>query len=464
MSENNLNKEEKAQLNRLHTMAEELMNNSYSPGNNRDIRRAMSMLMSGTYDSADTLHNIYLDFGYPLELKFYHFWNMYRRFGIARNVVDLPVDTCWTKQPIVIGSDQFNREFERFAKRTKLWVRAKGLDRRQRLGRYAGMFMRVRDGKMPSEKLEEGSLNGESMIMGMMPLYESQLEVIESDTDPMSENYGNPTILQYRQGAVGSRNEEAQNSINIHASRIVFNSEYADDGWIYGIPVLEPVYNSLMDLRKIIGSGGEGFYKNAAQATVFDLKDTGNAAMYEEKLKRFNDEYDDFIKNRSRRGLWTPGMEAKTLQSDLASPKEHFEAALADVAAGGKIAATILIGKQTGRLASTEDSRQFLSVCQSRNENHTVDLIMSILDWCMLYGALPTADYTVEFDDLLARSDEEKLESGKSMSQINKDQFMSGGEVPFSGEDIREVSGFEPDDMPDQDIDDPDESIDDDIE
>lgn len=426
-------------LNELHAMASELRANSAS--SQSSLRSAA--MVSGGYDFADTLHNIYLDYGYPSSLKFSNFWNMYRRFGIATNVVRLPVDTGWVTPPeIESGNPQFERELERLEKRINLWVRIKGLDTRQRVGRYAGMFMRVRDDLNPDQPLE-GTLSGESALMDMMPLYESQLEVVESDDNPNSETFGQPIMLQYSQSVTGSRNEEANNTINIHASRIVFAAEGADDGWIYGISALEPVYNSLMDLRKVIGGGGEGFYKNASQSIVFDLKDGASAMQYKDKLDEFNDQYDEFSKDRFRRSMWTPGMSATTLDSTLISPKDFFDVALNDVAAGSKIPATILIGQQTGRLASGEDSDHFLSGVQSRRENFMTEMTRSIFDWCIEFGILPSAEYEVVWDDLLARSDTERLDNAKSMALINKEQFSSGGDVPFTGEEIRDAAGFE---------------------
>jgi len=434
-------------LNELHQMASELTSAiNADPNVTRDIRQRMASLTSGGYDWADTLHNVYLDFGYPMSLEFSNFWNMYRRFGIAKNVVELPVDTGWITPPEITGTDEFNNSIEALNKRINLWNRLKGLDTRQRVGRYAGMFMRVRDGQNPETPLKN-QLPSENALVEMMPLYESQLKVVESDTSPSSETYGDPIILQYSQSEPGSRNEEAKNTVNIHASRIVFAAEGADNGWIYGIPALEPVYNSLMDLRKIIGGGGEGFYKNSSQNIVFDLKDAASAAAYKDKLEDFNHQYDDFARNRARRSMWTPGMEASVLQSTLVQPQQFFDIALNDVAAGSQIPATILIGKQTGRLASAEDSRHFLSVVQSRRTGFMTEMTRDVIDWCIRWGILPSSDYEVEWDDLLARSDEEKLSNAEKMSVINERQFKAGGDVPFSGEEIRDAAGFDPEEM-----------------
>lgn len=425
-----------SKVDELHTMAQELLANNF--------RQAVASALSGTNFTGDTLHAIDKDFGYPETLEFSHHWNMYRRFGIAKNVIEYPVNTAWTTHPEIEG---FDGELERLLNRMPFWQRLKALDKRQRVGRYAGLFMRVRDGKTPDQPVD--TLNGESALADMVPLYESQLEVIKSDSNPNSDTYGQPILLQYRESVEGDRNEDTNNTITIHASRVVFASESADDGWVYGIPALEPIYNSLMDLRKIIGGGAEGFYKNAAQNIVFDLKDGASAISYQDKLDKFNEQYDEFAQNRFRRAMWTPGMDAKTLDSNLVSPKEFFESALNDVAAGAQIPTTILIGKQTGRLASEEDADQYLSTVQSRRENFLTVMVERVLDWCIEHGVLKSVDYEVEWDDLLARSDDEKLANADKMASINEKQFRSGGDVPFSGEEIREAAGFDPEEMED---------------
>lgn len=411
------------------------------------LRGRLSKAISGGNDNADTLHNVYLDYGYPSEINFSNFWNMYRRFGIARNVVELVVDTGWMSVPTVEADDKFEQELEKLIIQVKLWDRVKSLDTRQRVGRYAGMFVRVRDDKKPSEPIEPGSLKSVEVIVSLMPLYESQLRVSATETDPTSDNFGMPTMYEFNGGVVGNRNTESSASFGIHPDRIIIASEGADNGGIYGISSLEAPYNSLMDLRKIIGAGGEGFYKNAAQNIIFELQDSASAKSNKPLLEKFNEMVDDFMANRFRRSMWTPGMTAKVLEANIPKPKEYFDVALNDVAAATKIPATILIGQQTGRLASSEDSRHFLSGVNSRNENFVTELISDHLDWFINMGVLPPSDYEIEFDDLLALSQQEKLLNSEKMSKINETQFKAGDDRPFTSAEIREEAGFDPDEL-----------------
>jgi len=416
---------------------------------NDTLRNRFANTISGGYDHADTMHNIYLDFGYPQRVEFNNLWNMYRRFGIARNGCDLPVETGWMTTPDIVGSDQFNNEWSVLVEKLKLWQRLQGLDKRQRVGRYAGLFMRVKDSKDPSTELDR--VDGIGGIVEIIPLYEGQLTVLNTDDDIRSDTYGQPTLYQYVGAGTGNRNERQASTFNIHPSRIIIAAEDADDGTIYGVPAMESPYNSLMDLRKIIGAGGEGFYKNAAQNIVFNVEDAANGNVDSALLNDFNDKYDEFAQNRFRRAIWTPGMKAETLDSMLASnPKEYFMSALNDAAAGFKIPATILIGQQTGRLASAEDSRSFLASVNSRRNNYMTELVSNVVDWLMSHGVITISTYDITWDDLLALSDDERLANADKMAKINKEQFSSGGDVPFSGEEIREQAGYEAEEIPDE--------------
>lgn len=425
----------------LFTMAQKLAEQMHANSIDTQVRNRIAAAISGGYDFADTMHMVYLDYGWPMSISFAQYWNMYRRFGIARNMVDIFPNVCWMDAPEVEGISE--RDLAYLSGPMRLWQRLKGWDKRQRVGRYAGLFMRVRDGKMPHEPLE-GKLPGVNALVQIMPLYEGQLEVLTVQTDPRQDDYGLPTMYQYTSGSSGNRNEKTSNSFDIHPSRIIISAEGADDGGIYGIPALEAGYNSLMDLRKIIGAGGEGFYKNASQSIFFNLKDPDKATKATvSMLEKFNEQYDDFSRDRMRRALWAPGMEAKTLESSLVNPKEYFMNALNDVAASVPVAATILIGQQTGRLASDEDMKNLLSTCNSRREEINTEQVRSVIDWCMKYGILAKSEYEVEWSDLLALSDTEKLENAVKMAQINTSQFQSGGEIPFSAAEIREAAGHD---------------------
>ena len=414
---------------------------------NTVVNAVRSAIYSGGYDNADTMHQIYEDFGYPDKLTFDNFWNMYRRFGIAKGVVDILVDLTWVDAPVIESeNEQFANEFNELVRNTYLWNRLKGLDKRQRVGRYAGMFVQVKDNKTPDKPL--GKLSGLNSIVKLVPLYEGQLEVMQVETDPRKENYDEPLMYQYKGKGTGSRNEDSGSSFQVHPSRVIMAAEGADDGSIYGTSSLECVYNDLMDLRKISGAGGEGYYQNTRHAPIFTADDEFSSDDNQEALADAIDEY--LSKHRKR--LVLKGIEAKFPNIQLTDPKEFYQNCINNIAAGSGIPSAFLIGQQTGRLASDKDSRHLMTLAQSRRDNFLTLLVEQFLDWCIEHAVLPSADYKVCWGDLLTLSDDEKVEVVRKMSEINQKQFLSGMQPVFTEEEMRERAGYSilPEDMPDE--------------
>lgn len=395
---------------------------------------------SGGYDQADALHNVFEDFGYPCQLNFFNFWNMFRRFGVASAVVEMPADICWLSPPEVKGSDGFDKEFTKLIKSTNLWNRLKGLDKRQRVGRYAGLLIEVRDGKKLSEPVK--SLNGVGNVSNLKPIYEGQLEVSTTEKDQASDNFDKPTMYTYNSGAIGDRNDESTFSGQIHPSRLIIAAEGADDGSIYGISSLENIFNDLMDLRKISGAGGEGFYQNTRSAPVISAKEGYKLKLNEKEKESLETEVDNFLSKWQKKFV-SEGLEFTYPNISLDNPKEFADNAWANIAAGSKLPSDELRGTQTGVLAGDKNSKSTLRSMNSRRENFLTELVTELIDWMILHQVLPASEYEIEWDDLLADSDTDKLSLGEKMAEINERLFRAGLGAVFSEDEIREASGYE---------------------
>lgn len=397
--------------------------------------------ISGQNDGSDKLHNVYNDFGYPEQLSFDNFWNMYRRFGVAKAVIETPVELSWVHAPeIKSENENFLNLLGELIEKIELWERLKGLDKRQRVGRYGGLYLRTKDGKLPN--LPVGSLSGIESIVSITPLYEGQIKVLETDSDPMSENFDMPTMYQYVGSGTGNRNERSSSSFSIHPSRLIVAAEGADDGGIYGIPSLECVFNDLMDLRKITGAGGEGFYQNTRMAPVFTANDDFSSD--DSGDESLSEAIDDFLAQHRKR-LVLRGIKAEYPNIQLSAPEEFYQATINNIAAGSGIPAAFLIGQQTGRLASDKDSRHLMTLVQSRRESFLSVVIKNTIDWFIDHNVLPMAEYTIDWGDLLTMSDGEKIEVVQTMAAINEKQSRSGGLPVFSVEEMRERVGLNPD-------------------
>jgi len=97
------------------TGLQEILTNANQSFSLRDLRESTTNALTGGYDFADPLHNIYSDFGYPFTLTFFNLWNMYRRFGMARAVCNIPPDFTWSDLPEIDGGETFNSQLEELA-------------------------------------------------------------------------------------------------------------------------------------------------------------------------------------------------------------------------------------------------------------------------------------------------------------------------------------------------------------
>ena len=140
----------------------------------------------------------------------------------------------------------------------------------------------------------------------------------------------------------------------------------------------------------------------------------------------------------------------------LDNPKEFYTNSLNNVSAGSGLASAIIIGQQTGIRASEKDDDLLLKQMQSRRENFLDELVGDVIDWMIKYKALPFAKYEVEWEDMLASSDADKIALVKDMSATNKSQFDSGQQAVYSVEHMQQFAGVDVEviEMPSEDLND----------
>lgn len=394
---------------------------------------------SAGYDNADTLHNIYNDFGYPDKLEFINYWNMYRRFGPATAVVDTPPNLSWLRPPTLEATESLVNEFDALIKKTNLWNRLKGLDKRQRVGRYAGLFVEVSDGKRPNEEVE--MLNGIAQIHNLKPIYEGQLRVSTTEQSITSPNYGQPTMYEFNPSGDGEKNEHNNSSHMIHPSRLIMAAEGADDGSIYGVSALENIYDDLMDLRKICGAGGEGFYQNTRNAPIINAVEGFSAPQTDAEKDKLEKEIDDFLSKWQKKFV-SKGLEFNYPNIKLDDPKSFAENSWNNISAGSGIPSSELRGAQTGVLAGDKDNKATMVMIQSRRENFLNEMVTSVIDWFMAHGVLQTAPYEVIWEDMTSASDSEQWELNQKKAETFSKLIDSLGKPVGDEVDVMKILEF----------------------
>lgn len=397
------------------------------------------------------------DYGYPDYIPFSDYWSMYRRNGIAKAMVERKVDRAWQTYPTLLENEDphdmtpWEREVKELFDRTRFWKMLKGTDMRNRVGKYSGLIYIFADNKRPDEPVDRvpGGIRG---LVKVIPCYESQLKPSQWDTNPQSPTYGEPSMYQFNETAIGDHSGQNPGRVmTVHPSRVQIWAEGADDGTIYGVPCLQGGFNALLTCEKIVGAGGEGFWKTARAPMKLNIDKEADlpnlAKMLGTDVEGMADKLDEVLADFNSgldKGLSLQGIDAQNLTITLPDPKEFFNIALQEAAASENYPLPVLIGNQTGERASTEDAKEYDSIVMSRRETFVIPQINDCIRYLMQVGVIkPKKDWYLDWPDLTEQTLSEKLDNAKKMSETNRNMMGSGEPVPFTAEQIADTGGFE---------------------
>jgi len=409
--------------------------------------RSLTSMFPGFYGTGSTKHNFTKDFGYPDEVTFASAYEMYCRNGLARAGCRKTAEKTWRDMPkVVIGDNEGAeqpKELTQAFRRLRFWQCVSRADLRSIVGGYSGLILRIADDQMFDRPVENaGGLDG---LVEIIPAWAGQLQVSEWNEDQLSEGYGRPKMYQFNESAVGE--QKRPRSFHLHPDRVVIWSE---DGTVDARSALEPGYNALLDMEKISGAGGEGFWKNAKSAPVLEVSPEARLTEMakamgtsEDKLvDAMNDQVEDWQKGFDQL-LMLQGIEAKTLGVTLPSPEHFFAVSLQFFAASMSIPLKIVVGSQTGERASTEDAKEWSQTIMARRESETIPNTLEVLSHFQRIGLLSEADWNVRWSDLTEAGPVERMDTAKSMTEVNHNADQANDQPVFSVEEVREAAGYE---------------------
>jgi len=402
---------------------------------------------------SDTKHQrFYADYGYPELITFEMCFNMWRRNGYATAGVNHAVETCWISYPLLVEREEthsitpIEQEYKDQFSRLKFWSHLSEADKYSRVGEYAGVIFRFRDSKKFDQPVDKvaGGING---LVEIIPVWQGQLKPLTFDDNELSENYGSVTMYQFNEADVQTTTGVSKRrQFQVHPDRVHI---WSRTGTIYGTSVLEAGFNDLITIQKIIGAGGEGFWKNAKSAPILNVdKDTQIAKLAQmlgvpadeiaDKMDEIVGDFNSGLDNT----MMFQGIDVKFQAVDLPDPEKFLLGAEKSFAASVNEPLKLLVGNQNGERASTEDNKQWNKTCNSRIQNYIKPNVMAIIDRLVKYGILPNKKWFLLWPDLTESTTQEKIAIAKDMVVMNKDS-QGSGMVIFQGDEIRETAGWE---------------------
>ena len=392
----------------------------------------------------------YCEYGFPDNPGFDEFYRVYKRHGIGHGALMQVLDKTWQTSPWIIeGEDEFDeaknetdweKSVKRLFKKKAIWSAIKETDKRKMVGGYAGLIVQVKDSKQWNQKLDKVSA---AAIVKFIPAWRGSLEVTVWDTNQASPTYGHPLMYTYREHseAVG----DSPRLVEMHPSRVIIFGSITEPESIF-----EPVLNSLISLEKVTGGSGEAYIKAAARAihigfdAATDLSQLARAhGMQMSEIGTLYDSVVDGLNRGIDSAIVTQGGTVNAITSLVPDPSAPFEVNLQETGAGMQVPSTIIVGRQTGTLASNEDVKAFNRFGQSRRENEVGPNSRLVVDWMMEHGVIEfREDYEVMWDELTESTDAEKLLNAKTMSEVNA-QMLSSGQPVFNVDEIRVAAGYD---------------------
>jgi hypothetical protein len=258
----------------------------------------------------------------------------------------------------------------------------------------------------------------------VVPLSEGSVEIQTFVEDVTDVRFGLP--LTYKVQIVTGGNKSKY--LTVHHTRMIHITGELIDGEVYGVPALEPVWNRLMDLEKLVGGSAEMYWKGARPGYSGKVdKDVGISADLQDEMKAQMEEYEHGL----RRFLIGKGLDIESLAPQVSDPTNHVEVQIQMISAVTGIPKRILTGSERGELASTQDKEAWNTLIMARREEFAeAQIIKPFTERMMEYGILPKRDsYTVEWESLYVVSDKDKAEVGRIRAQSLKDYTLDVQEI-----------------------------------
>lgn len=224
----------------------------------------------------DPRHRIDRECGYPKFITPIMYRYMYDRDDVARRVVDIYPDESWAVKPEVYESEDenthtpFEEDYQNLCDDYNLLQYLYRMDRLCGIGHYGALLLGVDDGEDLEKPIDEPELlaggrrtigRKQRKLLYMRPFDEYLSFIHQYETDVMHPRYGlakyyNLVFLDMTIDAAGASIGTRLNR-RVHWTRVVHVADNLMSSLVFGIPRQQPVFNRLLDLRKIKGGSAK---------------------------------------------------------------------------------------------------------------------------------------------------------------------------------------------------------------
>lgn len=395
------------------------------------LRDRRSSFSDDTYGGKRDYYDV---LGYPEHITAEDFLRRYERQDVAQTLVNKPATTTWRNQPEITDDHDTDDEtdFEEDVQKlmdgehldTTLLKYFEWADRITGIGEYGLLMMFYKDNTSLDQEVNQSALSGPEDLIACRPI--GQTEVVGWDLvdDPQKDRYGYPETYTIEIESPGAgRGETETEEKTVHHSRIIHIVENPKRFELKGTPRLEPVYNRLIDLEKVIGAAAEMFWSSAEPRWHADVRDDFEDLTGED-YDKFESQVQEAI-HGLRKVVQTKGMDLEVLDGQTPDPSGVVDVIYQQIAGQSEIPQSMLKGNETGERATTQDMAGWYGRVEERQRQFGEPMILRrFFDRQIKFGVVrPPKDgtYDVEFPPLWTASDKEEAETRYSNARAMKE-------------------------------------------
>jgi hypothetical protein len=243
----------------------------------------------------------------------------------------------------------------------------------------------------PSEYPAKDRSSEERKLLFLRPFDESLVQIVQYEANVRNPRFGQPvmyriTLNDPREMHSGIGLPLA--TVMVHWSRVIHVADNLSASEIFGVPRMRPVLNRLLDLRKMYGASGEGYWRAGIAALSLETHPQLGGDV-ELDVAGIQNQMENF-ENGLQKYLITSGIGIKTLPPGVVDPTPFIEVQLVAICIQLGIPKRVFMGSERGELASAQDDSKWNDVVSER-ENHfcTPRIIVPFIDRMIQMGILP---------------------------------------------------------------------------
>lgn len=416
------------------------------------VWNAMTMRSDILQKMFDPRRDIDEECGYPKTVSEDQYRRMYDR-GLGRRVVDIYPSETWKEFPRIYedpdpeATTPFEDTLESIEKQHQLLHYLQRADELSGVGHYGVILWGFGDGKGLNEPVEGYEswmeVTGDPEVKPGGPvrrllyirvLDESLVQIKDYDQDPTSPRYGLPnhyniTLADPRRlesGALAAPPDFTQ--VPVHWTRITHVADNRKTSEVLGTPRMEPVWDRLYDLRKILSGSGEMFWRGGFPGISLETQPgLEGSELDSDATERVMFDY----MNGLQRYIALTGMSAKSLAPQIASPMESFEAQIKAICVTLGIPYRVFMGIEEGVVSGDQATRAWEVRLANRQKRYITPMIINpVVQRLVQSGVLPPTSeamgWSVEWPDNMAPSESERAEVAAKKTEAFA-KYVQGG-------------------------------------